>query len=177
MDQLIDRLFEFLSVAGKEVALFIVSMVPLIELRGSIPLGAALGMPWYTVLVISLIGNLIPVPFIIWFGRPLFKWLKQTKLLSGITHKVETRLMKKADQGDKIRTDRPLLVCGCSPARHRRLVWGRYRRVTWDANAPFLYLHRSRSGYRRSDYDFRLLWSPGSHQPVISKLRRGLTVG
>lgn len=101
MDQLIDRLFEFLSVAGKEVALFIVSMVPLIELRGSIPLGAALGMPWYTVLVISLIGNLIPVPFIIWFGRPLFKWLKQTKLLSGITHKVETRLMKKADKVTK----------------------------------------------------------------------------
>ena len=76
-------------------------MVPLIELRGSIPLGAALGMPWYTVLVISLIGNLIPVPFIIWFGRPLFKWLKQTKLLSGITHKVETRLMKKADKVTK----------------------------------------------------------------------------
>ncbi|MBC8584613.1 COG2426 family protein [Youxingia wuxianensis] len=101
MNQLIDRLFEFLSVAGKEVALFIVSMVPLIELRGSIPLGAALGMPWYTVLVISLIGNLIPVPFIIWFGRPLFKWLKQTKLLSGITHKVETRLMKKADKVTK----------------------------------------------------------------------------
>ena len=101
MNQLMDRLFEFLSVAGKEVALFIVSMVPLIELRGSIPLGAALGMPWYTVLVISLIGNLIPVPFIIWFGRPLFKWLKQTKLLSGITHKVETRLMKKADKVTK----------------------------------------------------------------------------
>ena len=49
MEHLMQQLFDFLSAAGREVALFIVSMVPLIELRGSIPLGAALGMPWYTV--------------------------------------------------------------------------------------------------------------------------------
>ena len=57
MEHLMQQLFDFLSAAGREVALFIVSMVPLIELRGSIPLGAALGMPWYTVFLISIVGN------------------------------------------------------------------------------------------------------------------------
>lgn len=98
MDQMVQQLFDFLSVAGRELALFIVSMVPLIELRGSIPLGAAFGMDWHIVFLISVIGNLLPVPFIIWFGRPLFGWLKTTRLLSGITKKYEAALMKKADK-------------------------------------------------------------------------------
>ena len=43
MEQLMQQIFDFFSVAGRETALFIVSMIPLIELRGSIPLGAAMG--------------------------------------------------------------------------------------------------------------------------------------
>ena len=84
MEQLIQQIFDFLAVAGKEAALFIVSMIPLIELRGSVPLGAALGMPWYTVFLISVVGNMVPVPFAILLGRPVFKWLKSTRLFSGI---------------------------------------------------------------------------------------------
>ena len=75
------QIFDFFSGAGREVALLIVSMTPLIELRGSIPLGAALGMEWPVVFLISVVGNLLPVPFIVLFGRPLFKWLK-SKLMS-----------------------------------------------------------------------------------------------
>lgn len=98
MQSLIQQAFDFFSGAGREVALFIVSMIPLIELRGSIPLGAAMGMPWYAVFFISLVGNLLPVPFIVWLGRPIFKWLKSTRLLSGLTTRIENRLMKKADK-------------------------------------------------------------------------------
>ena len=97
MQQLTQQLFEFLSGAGRELALFLVSMVPLIELRGSIPLGALFGMDWPTVFVISVVGNLLPVPFIVLFGRPLFRWLKSTRLLSGLSTRIENRLMAKSD--------------------------------------------------------------------------------
>lgn len=104
MEHLMQQLFDFLSVAGREVALFIVSMVPLIELRGSIPLGAALGMPWYTVFLISIVGNLIPVPFVLLLGRPIFQWLKTTRLLSGLVTRYENRLMSKADKVTRYET-------------------------------------------------------------------------
>ena len=98
------QIFDFFSGAGREVALLIVSMTPLIELRGSIPLGAALGMEWPGVCLISVVGNLLPVPFIVLFGRPLFKWLKSTRLLSGITAKYEAKLMSKADKVTRYET-------------------------------------------------------------------------
>ena len=103
MEQLIRQL-DFLSVAGRETALFLVSMVPLIELRGSIPLGAVLGMDWHTVFVISIIGNLLPVPFILWLGRPIFAWLKRTRLLNGLVSRYEQRLLGKADQVTRYET-------------------------------------------------------------------------
>ena len=98
MQQLIQQIFDFLAVAGQEVALFLVSMIPLIELRGSIPLGAALGMSWQSVFLISVIGNLIPVPFIILLVRPIFRWLKTTRIFSGFTTRIENRLLSKADK-------------------------------------------------------------------------------
>ncbi|MGG7176828.1 COG2426 family protein [Clostridium paraputrificum] len=90
-------IYDFFSFAGKEVALLITSMTPIIELRGAIPLGAALGMGWTTVFFISVIGNLIPVPFIILFGKKIIGWLKTTRIFSGITHKFEDRLMRKSE--------------------------------------------------------------------------------
>ena len=55
---------------------FIVSMVPLIELRGAIPIGVALGWsaPDWAVLLVATIGNLLPVPFIYWFAKKVLDW-------------------------------------------------------------------------------------------------------
>lgn len=98
MEQLTQQLFDFLSGAGKEAALFIVSMIPLIELRGAVPLGALMGMEWWKVFAISVVGNLIPVPFVLLLGRPIFGWLKKTRLLSGFAHWYENKLLSKADK-------------------------------------------------------------------------------
>jgi len=57
-----------------------ISMVPIIELRGAIPVGATLGLEWYWNYIICVIGNMIPVPFILLFIRYIFKWMKGTKL-------------------------------------------------------------------------------------------------
>ena len=53
---------------------FFVSMVPLIELRGAIPIGVGLGLPLWQVYVISIIGNMLPVPIIFFFARRVLEW-------------------------------------------------------------------------------------------------------
>ena len=65
-------IFDWFSFAGEEVALFIVSMIPLIELRGSVILGAALGMPWQKVFIICVLGNLLPVCYFVRQADPVY---------------------------------------------------------------------------------------------------------
>ncbi|MBQ9020235.1 small multi-drug export protein [Candidatus Saccharibacteria bacterium] len=58
---------------------FLVSMVPLIELRGAIPIGVGLGLPEWLTLVIAIIGNMLPVPIIYLFARKVLEWGKDVK--------------------------------------------------------------------------------------------------
>ena len=62
--------------AGETLATLIVSMLPVIELRGAIPVGVGLGLPVWQAALISVIGNLLPVPFIIAFVRTIMDWLR-----------------------------------------------------------------------------------------------------
>ncbi|MBR3270257.1 small multi-drug export protein [Candidatus Saccharibacteria bacterium] len=66
----------------KVLLVFLVSMVPLIELRGAIPIaiGMDLGLPEWAVLIIALIGNLIPVPVIYLFARKVLEWGQKCKI-------------------------------------------------------------------------------------------------
>lgn len=98
MNQIIQRIFDVFLFGGKDFALFIISMIPFIELRGSIIFGAAMGIPWQHAFLVSFLGNILPVPFLILLARPIFAWLKTTRLLAGFTQKVEDQLMKKADK-------------------------------------------------------------------------------
>ncbi|MCR5718233.1 MAG: small multi-drug export protein [Oscillospiraceae bacterium] len=52
----------------------LISMVPLIELRGAIPVGVGFGVPWYWAVIISMVGNMLPVPFIFFFARRVLEW-------------------------------------------------------------------------------------------------------
>ena len=58
----------------KYLSVFFISMVPLIELRGAIPVGVAMGLPLWQVYIIAIIGNMIPVPFIFFFARKVLEW-------------------------------------------------------------------------------------------------------
>ena len=67
----------FLStVFGKIVATLLVSMVPIIELRGAIPIGVGYGLDYWVVVLVAVIGNIIPVPFIILFIRKIFELMR-----------------------------------------------------------------------------------------------------
>ena len=57
----------FLETVGREWCVFFCSLLPIIELRGAIPLGAGFGLPFWQTYLISVIGNILPVPFILLF--------------------------------------------------------------------------------------------------------------
>lgn len=76
---------------------FGISMVPVIELRGAIPYGLAFGLPLPLVLIVSVLGNMVPVPFIALFIRKIFAWMRKTsRRLDDIVTKLEERAHKKA---------------------------------------------------------------------------------
>ena len=59
----------FLETVGRELCVFFCSMLPIIECRGAVPLGFLLGLEWWETALLSLAGNLLPVPFILLFIR------------------------------------------------------------------------------------------------------------
>lgn len=88
---------------GEYIHIFFLSMAPLLELRASILLGAAQNLPWFDVLLVSIIGNMIPVPFILLFIRKILNWMKKLPKLQRLAAKIEakgeknkTRVMKYA---------------------------------------------------------------------------------
>ena len=74
---------------------FLVAMVPVVELRGAIPFGAVRGLNLWTAIIASVLGNLVPVPFIILFIRRIFAWMRaHMPKLDGLV----TRMEKKAEK-------------------------------------------------------------------------------
>ena len=62
---------------GKCLTVFAMAMVPVVELRGAIPLGVAQGLPPLLVYLMAVLGNMVPVPFIILLVRRVFDWLRR----------------------------------------------------------------------------------------------------
>lgn len=62
---------------GKIISTFFISMVPILELRGAIPIATANGLNLWVAIVVSILGNMVPVPFIIIFIRKIFDWLRE----------------------------------------------------------------------------------------------------
>ena len=90
----------FLETVGREWCVFFCSMIPIIELRGAIPLGAGIGVSPLACYIISVVGNMLPVPLILLFIRAVLKWMKKTKLFG----KFAMWLERKADKNkDKIK--------------------------------------------------------------------------
>ena len=83
--------------AGKVIGIFLISLLPVIELRGSIPVGYYQGLPWYTNMITSIIGNLLPVPFILVFVVKVFEFMKKRNIMVGFIEKIEKRAMSRSD--------------------------------------------------------------------------------
>ena len=85
---------------GTQLSVFFCSMLPIIELRGAIPLGAGFGLPWWQTFLISWVGNMIPVPFILLFIKRIIGWMATCRVK--FFNKVANWLLAKADNADSI---------------------------------------------------------------------------
>lgn len=87
---------------GKELIVFIISMIPILELRGALLVaGPLLGVPVAKAIPLSVIGNIIPVPFILLLITPIFRWMKGTRVFKPMVDKLEAKAMSKSDKIEK----------------------------------------------------------------------------
>ena len=80
-----------LDILSKEMAVILTATLPIIELKGAIPVGIALGMAPYHAFLLAFVGSMLPVPIILFSIRPVLNYLKSTKtfrkLVERLTHK------------------------------------------------------------------------------------------
>lgn len=86
---------------GKEIITFVISLLPILELRGGLLAAGALNLNPITAYIISIIGNLLPIPFILLFLNKIFAWMKKFKLFNKIVVKLEKKAEKHKDKFEK----------------------------------------------------------------------------
>ncbi|MBS6397284.1 MAG: small multi-drug export protein [Clostridiales bacterium] len=95
----------FMEVLGgkisREMIVFIISMVPILELRGGLLAASVMNIEIVRAIWYCVIGNIIPVPFILLLITPIFNWMKGTKTFRPMVEKLESRAMGKSEQIEK----------------------------------------------------------------------------
>jgi uncharacterized membrane protein len=91
---MIDGILAFFRGLPNELYVFVISMLPIVELRGAVPVGAAIGIPFYINYAVSVLGNLLPIPFILLFIPKILDFLAKFKFFRPVVEWVR----KKADK-------------------------------------------------------------------------------
>ena len=100
----------FVDIVGKELCVLFCSMIPIIELRGGIPMGAAFQLPWWQSYILAVIGNMIPVPFVLLFINGIIKWMSNSRVK--FFNKIANWLITKVEKNrEKIEKDSCWGVC------------------------------------------------------------------
>ena len=81
----------------KYIWVFLISMLPLIEIRGAIPYAVFWGLPLVPSIIVAIIGNMLPVPFIFLFARKVLEWGKDKKVIGGFF----TWCLQKGEKGGR----------------------------------------------------------------------------
>ena len=82
-----------------EVIVFIVSMIPILELRGGMIIASLYGFSLFKAFALCILGNVIPIPFILWLITPIFSWMKKWKIFRKLVEKLEAKATgKKSEQ-------------------------------------------------------------------------------
>lgn len=90
------------TIAGKFISTFFISMLPVVELRLGLPYGIALGLDYPLALTAAVLGNMLPVPFIILFIRQIFAWMRRhMPKLDGFVAKIESKAHLKGETVQK----------------------------------------------------------------------------
>ena len=89
--------FQNLNVSD-ELVVFLVSMFPIVELRGAVPLGVMMEMNPWILLSLAVLGNILPVPFIILLARPIVNFCLKTKPLRSFGNWVQNKVEKNSEK-------------------------------------------------------------------------------
>lgn len=100
MSQMIIDFFQGMHLSD-ELLVFIVSMIPIVELRGAIPFGFVLDMNPWLLYVLAVLGNMLPIPFILLLIRPIIRWFLSTKILRPIGLWLEAKVEKNKGKIEK----------------------------------------------------------------------------
>ena len=101
VQSLVNWFVETLSGIPKDIVCFIISMVPILELRGGMIAAALFGLPWLRALIFCILGNMLPMPFVLLLITKIFDLLKKTKAFRPMVEKLEKRAMGKKDKIEK----------------------------------------------------------------------------
>ena len=89
------------GVVSREAIVFIISMIPILELRGGLLAASLLKLDMWRSVWLCIAGNIIPIPFILLLITPIFNWMKQTKLFKPLVDKLEGKALGKTDKIEK----------------------------------------------------------------------------
>ena len=92
---MIDSIIEAFKGIPPELVVFLISLMPILELRGGLVAAALLGVEWYIAFPICVVGNLLPIPFILLFIKQIFKFLRKVPGFRTIIPKLEEKAGKK----------------------------------------------------------------------------------
>lgn len=89
------------TILGKRILVFIISLMPILELRGGLLAASLLGLDSISSYIIAVIGNVIPIPFILWFMGAILKWMRTTKHLKKIADWLDKKVEKNRKKIEK----------------------------------------------------------------------------
>lgn len=98
MEGLVNWFVENLQGISGEWVSFIVSLMPILEVRGGLLAASLLGVDIFTAIPLCVLGNIIPIPFILWLITPIFNAMKRTRLFRPLVERLEARAMGKKDR-------------------------------------------------------------------------------
>ena len=98
---MLESVLELLQGIPEELIVFLISLLPILELRGGLIAAALLDVNLLTAFPICVIGNMVPIPFVLLFIRKIFDLMKKTKLFAKLVTKLDERAKKKANSASK----------------------------------------------------------------------------
>lgn len=101
MENLVESLINIFGGLGKEVVVFIISMLPLLELRGGLLAASILNVDFISGYIISILGNMVPIPFLLLFLEKVLNALSRYKVTKGVVNKIEDKILSKKEQIEK----------------------------------------------------------------------------
>lgn len=101
MENLVESLINIFGGLGKEVVVFIISMLPLLELRGGLLAASILNVNFISGYIISILGNMVPIPLLLLFLEKVLNSLSRYKVTKKVVNKIEDKILSKKEQIEK----------------------------------------------------------------------------